>query len=418
MWLRWPRIVLLVLTLVQGLPAPAAPRDAAADISLVAGRKDARLQQWQFMRRAAAAAHSQVIAGKLASIRGSTPEVRAFGRQLMNRRQKTGRRLALLSLRTQVPLPSRPDTRDRAAIGRLRSLRGEEFDRLFLKHFGVEVQERELSLYRSLLRHAVGEPGLRRLAQQASPAVARHLEAARKLLHEDQQPGPRDLQPPMPGASADARTSQQEVRSSAAGRSAGWDAEEREAMEGISRAADVLRRMKQDPRMDMLVRRAHGVLLFPQYRRAGVVLGVRAGQGVLVTRTDKGFSAPAFYRMEGGSLGLQAGAASGVTAYLLMTEIAVQQFRTVRQISFDAFSAVTLGPDSQQWQSSKGKVQDVVVWSGTRGAYAGAGVGMTQIVPDAQANRAYYGRDVSTAEILGGAIPNPHENVLEDLLGS
>jgi len=128
------------------------------------------------------------------------------------------------------------------------------------------------------------------------------------------------------------------------------------------------------------------VLLFPQYQRGGLLFGVRSGQGVLMTRGEGGFSAPAFYRMEGGSIGLQAGVDKGALAYLFMSEAAVQQFRSDRQISFDVLAGMTLGWDSERWQSSIGKVQDVIVWSGTRGAYAGAAVGVTQIVPESDAN--------------------------------
>jgi len=404
---------------MQGVPAPAAPPKAdTTSSSSMQARKSARLMERRFMRQAATAAHAQVIAGKLASQRGSTPDVRTLGKQLMKRGHESEQRLALLSLSTQVPLPSRASRKDRAVITRLRSLQGEEFDRVFLQHFGVGLQERELSVHQSLLASSSREPGLRALARQTVPVLARQLAAARQLLQEETEPlaaRPAPAESTAQDASAD---QQQERRPGVAQRGAAWDADERDATAGITQAADVLRRMKDYSRVDALLRKARGVLLFPQYQRGGLLFGVRSGRGVLVTRDESGFSAPAFYRMEGGSIGLQAGADTGALAYLLMTEAAVQQFRSVRQISFDVLAGVTLGWDSERSQSSTGKVRDVIVWSGTRGAYAGAAVGVTQIVPDDDANRAFYGRDVSSSDILGGEVRNPHRKILGRLLGS
>lgn len=58
----------------------------------------------------------------------------------------------------------------------------------------------------------------------------------------------------------------------------------------------------------------------------------------------------------------------------------------------------------------------MVVWSGTQGAYAGVSVGVTAVMLDRDANRAYHGRDVSVARILDGSVENPHNNVLDRVL--
>jgi lipid-binding SYLF domain-containing protein/predicted outer membrane protein len=409
----WPLLALALLVLAQAFTAQAAPHPAGS--SGAAHGIEARVQQRRFLREAAAAAQAQVIAGKLASVHGSTPEVRSYGRQMMDAGQKAGRELVLLSLQTQVPVSSRPGSKDRPAIARLRSLRGDAFDRLFLQHFAVDLQEREVALYRSMLATAGAEPGLLHLAQQMVPALRQQLAAAHALQKEDGAPSSLAASAPQAGASRVASPNAQQLL---AARNAGADADVRDAMENVIRAADVLRKMKEDSHMDALLQDARGVLIFPQYRRGAVVLGVRMGQGVLVSWHGNAVTPPAFFRMEGGSIGVQAGAARGGTVYLLMTDAAVQQFRSDAQLSFDLQLGATLGWNSDEWQASVGKVRDVVVWSGARGAYAGAAVGVTQIVADGEANRAYYGREVTPGAIVGGEMQNPYERVLERLLGS
>ncbi|MEJ8838824.1 lipid-binding SYLF domain-containing protein [Ramlibacter sp. AN1133] len=180
----------------------------------------------------------------------------------------------------------------------------------------------------------------------------------------------------------------------------------------LRQAVQVVHDMKSDPRVARLLRDANGVLVLPDYGRAALGLGIQAGEGVLVTRHGRTYSDPAFFDLAGISLGLQAGVSGGPVALLLMTDRAVQQFRSNRRLSLDAAAGLTIAAYSARHQVSQGRLQDVIVWSGTDGLYAGAALGVTDIVADAEANRAYYGRHVTPNEILGGLVDNPHPNVL------
>ena len=86
-------------------------------------------------------------------------------------------------------------------------------------------------------------------------------------------------------------------------------------------------------------------------------------------------------------------------------------------MSFGVASGGIVGPGGGT--NRPGKVQDIVVWSGTRGAYAGASIGLTGITVDDESNRAYYGRnDVTPSQILGGNIRNPQHNVIGHVLNA
>ena len=74
------------------------------------------------------------------------------------------------------------------------------------------------------------------------------------------------------------------------------------------------------------LRDARGIMIFPDVFEAAVGVGGQGGSGVMVTRDAKGaWGYPAFYRLSGGSLGVQLGAQSREVIFLLMTDSAVRK---------------------------------------------------------------------------------------------
>src|SRR6185312_16934836 len=58
-----------------------------------------------------------------------------------------------------------------------------------------------------------------------------------------------------------------------------------------------------------LLDRAEAVAVFPGVLKGGFILGGRGGSGVISRRVANGWSAPAFFDLMGGSVGLQIGVA-------------------------------------------------------------------------------------------------------------
>jgi lipid-binding SYLF domain-containing protein len=217
----------------------------------------------------------------------------------------------------------------------------------------------------------------------------------------------------------DRAAAQADQGTTASDRARGGRDELKDAQQEIDEAVQVVQRMKSDPHMQTLLRDARGVFILTKYGRAGLGVGVQGGEGVLVTRKREDFSNPVFYNLGGLSFGLQAGAAGGEVAMLLMTDRAVQQFQSGKKFSLNADLGLTIANYSRRSQASAGKIQDVVVWSNTKGAYAGATVAITDVMVDREANRAYYGRDVADPlQIMEGRVNNPRNNVLGMVLGA
>ncbi len=137
-----------------------------------------------------------------------------------------------------------------------------------------------------------------------------------------------------------------------------------------------------------------GIYIIPEYGQAGFLIGGRGGAGVAAARTANGWSTPAFFSFGGLNVGLQAGGAGGSVVYLLMNRRAVSQFidRTKVSLNANAGYAVVKYSDADQANLAKG---DVIVWTNTKGAYAGATIEASGIHADDGRTREFYGRDLS-----------------------
>src|ERR1700749_289 len=73
-----------------------------------------------------------------------------------------------------------------------------------------------------------------------------------------------------------------------------------------------------------LLDRAEAVAVFPGMIKAGFVVGGRGGSGLISRRVTGGWSAPAFFKMGGASVGLQIGAAKTDLVLLFMNDSALR----------------------------------------------------------------------------------------------
>src|SRR6202165_2633691 len=72
-----------------------------------------------------------------------------------------------------------------------------------------------------------------------------------------------------------------------------------------------------------LLDKAEAIAVFPSVIKAGFIVGGRGGRGVISRRVKGGWSAPAFFDLAGGSVGLQIGASSTDLVLLFMNDEAL-----------------------------------------------------------------------------------------------
>jgi lipid-binding SYLF domain-containing protein len=107
------------------------------------------------------------------------------------------------------------------------------------------------------------------------------------------------------------------------GRCASADTEREKAEERLQRSASVLQeimnaRDKGIP--EEVIKGAKCIAVIPHEIKAGFIFGARVGKGVATCRTQKGWSAPAFFSVTGGSWGAQIGIEGIDNVLMIMNE--------------------------------------------------------------------------------------------------
>ena len=188
-----------------------------------------------------------------------------------------------------------------------------------------------------------------------------------------------------------------------------------DAQQLVNEAVGVVKQMEQDPQLKQAMAKAKGVYILPDFGRGALGIGGRGGTGVMLSHQDGAWTGPLFFDMGGISVGAQAGASAGSVAFLLMTDEAVNEFKSDNQFSLNADAGFTIVDYSANAQASWGK-GDIILWSDTEGAYAGAAISVTDINRDDDNNRTYYDREVDPAQVLNGEVTNPDAEPLKDAL--
>jgi SH3 domain-containing YSC84-like protein 1 len=150
------------------------------------------------------------------------------------------------------------------------------------------------------------------------------------------------------------------------------------------------------------------VAVVPALLNGGFVLGLRYGRGVASCRTAKGWSAPAFFVVWGGSFGLQFGGQAVDRVMLIMNDDGMTELLSSK-FALGAQASAAGGPVGRQtavetdWKMRA----EVLSCSRSRGVFAGATLEHGTIKQDKDSTRAFYGRMVPFATSLSGEIDAP-----------
>ncbi len=146
----------------------------------------------------------------------------------------------------------------------------------------------------------------------------------------------------------------------------------------------------------------------PSLLKGGFIVGAAYGKGVVTCRTEKGWSAPAFFRVEGGSFGLQIGGQAVDLVMLVMNEKGMRNLLSSKfKIGADASAAA--GPVGRHAEAATDwKMRaELLTYSRARGLFAGISLNGAVVKQDKDDTRTFYGRMVSFRSILTGAVAPP-----------
>jgi lipid-binding SYLF domain-containing protein len=152
---------------------------------------------------------------------------------------------------------------------------------------------------------------------------------------------------------------------------------------------------------DGVLEGAECVAVFPSVLKAGFVFGGREGRGVASCRSSRGWTAPAFFDLKGGSFGLQIGVQSTDFILLFMNARGLDRLIGDKfEIGGDASAAA--GPVGREAGASTDIRLDaeILSYSRSRGLFAGLELKGVVVTQDKDDIRAVYGQDADARGVL------------------
>ena len=153
--------------------------------------------------------------------------------------------------------------------------------------------------------------------------------------------------------------------------------------------------------------KASCVIVLPNVKKGGFVVGGSGGRGAMSCRTGKDFSgkwsAPAMYHVGGVSVGLQIGGSSTDYVVLVMSQKGLDAvLKGKMKMGTDA--SVAAGPTG----ATSASTADMYTYGRAKGAFAGVSLGGASLDEDKDANKRLYGKAIDAkAIVIDNSVPAP-----------
>lgn len=181
--------------------------------------------------------------------------------------------------------------------------------------------------------------------------------------------------------------------------------------ERLTAAQDVIQEVMATPDKGIpqsILAGASCVVVIPSYKKAAFMVGGQYGQGVATCRTPKGWSAPVFVQLAGGSFGFQIGGQATDLVLVAMNQHGLQDMlRNKFKLGGDA--AVAAGPVGRNAQAGTDwKLNaEFLSYSRSKGLFAGINLDGTVLSQNADDTRTMYGSNIPFETILKGNQATP-----------
>ncbi|KAK9370008.1 hypothetical protein V1509DRAFT_618258 [Lipomyces kononenkoae] len=146
--------------------------------------------------------------------------------------------------------------------------------------------------------------------------------------------------------------------------------------------------------------------------KAGFLFSGRAGSGIVIARLPDGtWSAPSAIITAGAGVGGQIGAELTDFVMILNNRAAVESFSQLGSITLGGNISVAAGPIGRNAEAggsaSLKSVAAIFSYSKTRGLFAGVSLEGSALIERRDANRKFYGGNVTAKQLLSGTIEPP-----------
>ncbi|MBU2103335.1 MAG: lipid-binding SYLF domain-containing protein [Candidatus Omnitrophota bacterium] len=174
----------------------------------------------------------------------------------------------------------------------------------------------------------------------------------------------------------------------------------------VEESGRVLSEIQEIPEQSIpesLLKDCEAIAIFPSTISAGLGIGGKYGQGIIMVknRKNKRWSAPALFTIAGGSIGWQIGGQATDVVLLIMNDRSIDGLLQGK-FKLGADAAVAAGPVGRNAEAStdiqlKG---GILSYSRSRGLFAGIKFEGDVISQHWEGNKTLYGKDVSARDIL------------------
>ena len=176
--------------------------------------------------------------------------------------------------------------------------------------------------------------------------------------------------------------------------------------EQVKEAGTVLAEVMRVPEKGIpqsLLSQAQAIMIFPGMVKAGFIIGVKHGNGVVLTRNAEGlWGYPVLLTITGGSIGGQIGVQSTDLILVFKSKRGVDNILKSKQLTLGADASVAAGPVGRSLEAGTDTAfrTEILSYSRSRGLFAGVAVDGSKIKIDHTANTAFYGQPAPPVEVI------------------
>jgi lipid-binding SYLF domain-containing protein len=177
-------------------------------------------------------------------------------------------------------------------------------------------------------------------------------------------------------------------------------------IEKLNDAVTVLTEMRNTPDKgipDSIWNKTHCVVVIPDLKKAGFIVGGEHGSGVMSCRHGNTWGPPVFMEMTKGSVGLQAGASSTDLVLLVMNDSGAEKLLK-NKVTLGADASVAAGPVGRTASAGTDAQlsAEMLAYSRSKGLFAGIDLSGGSLNPDKSENERAYGPNASARDIALG----------------
>lgn len=179
----------------------------------------------------------------------------------------------------------------------------------------------------------------------------------------------------------------------------------------IHRSAEVFQEVMGTPDHAIpqrLLNSAKCIAIIPGEKQLAFMVGAKHGKGLVTCRTSKGWSAPAFLSVSGGSYGFQIGGSSTDIIMVFRNRNGLKNLLSDK-FRIGAGATAAAGPVGRNAAAGTDlKLHaEILTYARSRGAFAGVSLNGAVVEPDQSGDAALYGPNVTTKQIVAGDVAVP-----------